>query len=247
MDNGTLNHKLFMQREYNIKHKPYDQELAFYESVRNGDIEAIEKMIVVFQPSEVNGYGTLSKDPTRNIRYHFIVLAAMLTRFCMEGGMEYEIAYSLSDLYIQRMDMCNTVEQVQKLHQEMIIDYTKRMRQIKKAHIYSKHIVLCIDYIYNHLHSRITIAELAKTAAINESYLSKLFKKETGMSVSDYIRIRKIEAAENMLKYTEYTYSDIAEYLAFSSQSHFIDVFRKTIGLTPKEYRNKYFRRKWIE
>lgn len=247
MDNGTLDHKLFMQREFSIKHKPYNEELKFYEAVKSGDVAAIEKILVLFQPDEMNGYGTLSKDSTRNLRYHFIVLAAMITRFCTEGGMEYELAYSLSDLYIQKMDVCNTAQQIQKLHDEMIIDYTKRMRQIKKERIYSKQIVLCIDYIYENLHNRIKIAELAQTAGINESYLSKLFKRETGMTVSDYIRWRKVEAAQSMLKYTEHSYSDIAEYLAFSSQSHFIEVFHKATGLTPKEYRNQYFRRKWID
>ena len=50
-----------------------------------------------------------------------------------------------------------------------------------------------------------------------------------------------MEAAQNMLKFSDYTYAEISAILAFSSQSHFIRVFRKQTGYTPKEYRNKFF------
>ncbi|MDE5718010.1 MAG: helix-turn-helix transcriptional regulator, partial [Lachnospiraceae bacterium] len=85
---------------------------------------------------------------------------------------------------------------------------------------------------------RITIEEIAQQIGVSSGYLSRLFKKETGESVSAYIRAQKIQMAKNMLRYSDYTLVDIANRLAFSSQSHFIQQFREQTGMTPKKYRD---------
>ena len=77
---------------------------------------------------------------------------------------------------------------------------------------------------------------------MSPSYLSTLFKKEMGMSITAYIMEKKMEAARNMLKYSDYSYSEISSILAFSSQSHFIRAFKKHNGDTPRAYREKNYR-----
>lgn len=80
---------------------------------------------------------------------------------------------------------------------------------------------------------------------MSASYLSRLFKKETGDSVSAYIREQKIEMAKNLLHYSEYSMIDIANRLSFSSQSHFIQQFRDLVGMTPKKYRDLNHTLQW--
>ena len=108
--------------------------------------------------------------------------------------------------------------------------------------IQSKPILQCIDYIRQNIHKNITVSELAEKVALNETYLSKLFKKEVGHSVSEYIRNEKIQEACWLLKYTDKTSIEIATDLSFSSHSYFISVFKKVTGTTPKEYRNTNYR-----
>ena len=119
------------------------------------------------------------------------------------------------------------------------------MNILRNSQILSKPIVLCIDYIYSHIHYRITIKELAAYLKLSESYLSKLFHKEMGLPLSEYILNLKIEKAKNLLQYSDYNIVDIANYLSFSSQSHFIQVFQKKTGLTPHKYRTQHFRSNW--
>ena len=102
-----------------------------------------------------------------------------------------------------------------------------------------------MDYIYNNINQRITVSDLADYTGLSPSYLSRLFKKELGISISDYICEKKIEKAENLLKYSDFSFVEIANYLAFSSQSHFIQSFKKSVGLTPKKYRDKYYHASW--
>lgn len=240
-----LNLRLYIQREENILHSPYEDELKFYQAVKRGDLETIREKLFQDPLKHMQGLGLLSANPLRNVMYHYIVSVAMITRFCVEGGMDLETAYSLIDLYIQKGDQCIKMDDLLELHKAMILDFTKRMKNLRKQKIYSKHIVICIEYIYNHLHERIKVEELSELTKLNVNYLSKLFKKETGLAVSDYIRIKKIETAENLIKFSELSFAEITNCLAFSSQSHFIQVFQKKTGLTPREYRDHYFASNW--
>ena len=246
MDYININQELtevnFLHREYDKKHSPYEGEFAFYEYVKEGNIEQVEKMVGNLGGE---GMGLLSKDPKRNLQYHLVVSIALISRFCVEGGMEYETAFNISDLYIQKLDLCATCDEVISIHRQMVFDYTKRMEEIRKKNVYSKPIIMCIDYIYNNLHHSITIPELAELVALTPPYLSKLFINEVGTAISSYIREKRIEAAKNMLKYSQYSFLDIGNYLSFSSQSHFISVFKKYVGMTPKQYRDKNFRINW--
>ena len=104
-----------------------------------------------------------------------------------------------------------------------------------------------MDYIYYHLHEKITLQTLAEAVGLTPNYLASLFKKEKGVTVQQYIRSRRIEAAKNMLLYSDYSATEISAFLAFSSASHFIRIFREETGMTPKQYQQKNFRRhtKW--
>lgn len=242
-----LNMRLFLQREEGMPHAPIQREMNFYELVKLGEIQKVQKILKEHPIDQGGGKGILSKNPTRNILYHFIVSTAMITRICIEGGMEPETAYSLSDMYIQRADELDSIKDLTELNHEMVMDYVRRMKQQKKEKLFSKHIVDSVNYIQNHLHERIGVEELAMASGLSPNYFSKLFKRETGTSVSAYIRKEKLEAAKNLLKYSEYSYLEIANYLSFSSQSHFIQLFKSQTGFTPKEFRNKYYRSVWKE
>jgi YesN/AraC family two-component response regulator len=235
------NDREFIMQEDNISHAPYGAEFDFYAAVKSGDTGKVIKLSEKAF-TEKNGLGQLSDNPLRNIRYHFIITVAMVARYCIEGGMEHEAAYRLSDFYIQQADQCTAIDQISRLHSIMTIDYTKRMKALKMDKIFSKPIVTCIDYIYRNLNARITVAMLAEYIDLHPNYLSKLFKKETGISISMYIQKRKVETAQNMLKYSDYSPAQIASILAFPTQSYFIEVFKKRVGMTPKKYQEFCFR-----
>ena len=233
------------EQEINFSHRPMEDEYVFYNAVKNGDMDFVQANCESGAFEKMQGAGKLSRNPLTNIKYHYVITVAMITRHCVEGGMELEKAYRLSDFYIQKLDSCNTIAEVCDLHKNMVMDFTGKMMQLQKNTIISKSIILCTDYIYKHLHERITLQDLAEYTQLSESYLSRLFKKNLGISVSDYIREKKIEKAENLLKYSDYSYIEIANYLAFSSQSHFIQLFEKQVGMTPRKYRDKFYHTTW--
>lgn len=227
----------FIHRENQFRHMARDKDKLQYELLRDANPQAVEEGVRAFQ---AHLQGHLSDDPLRNYKYLFVANIALCCRYCMEGGLGEERAYNISDLYIQKMDKLETEQQVIDLHRDMLEFYLEEMTAVKKQRICSRPVAACMDYIYDHLYEQIRLSDLAAQVGLNESYLSVLFKKETGVSISDYVRQRRVEAAEGMLRYSDYSCSDIGNYLAFCSQSHFISVFRKATGLTPRQYRARY-------
>lgn len=226
-------------------HRPLNDEQAFFHAVRSGDIDFVRQNCKEKRFAETDGVGILSRDPVTNLKYHFIVTTAYITRLCVESGMEMEQAFRLSDFYILKLDNLHTCQAVIDLHDRMVLDFTGRMRFLVRNLGESKPIVTCIDYIYAHIKERITIEDLAQYTGLSASYLSRLFKKETGISVSDYVREKKIEKAQHLLKFCDYSLIEVANYLSFSSQSHFIQLFKEFTGMTPKKYRDLYSSSSW--
>lgn len=240
--NRKLSHMEFLNREYNVSHLSYEREMTFFESIKNGRVEEAKRL---YKPLNSDELGKLSDDSLRNIKYHLIITVAFITRYCIEGGMEMETAYNLSDIYIQNIDKCTNKEEINQLHKKLIEDYAKRMQIIQKTNQYPRTIMICLDYIYDNLHTKISLEQLAEVVGLTPTYLSKLFHKEVGLTVSNYIIKKRIEAAENMLKFSEYSCTEISGYLCFSSESHFIQVFKRFTGYTPKHYREQFFRTRW--
>ena len=232
----------FLQRENASVHSAYSSELAFFHAVQSGDIKKVQEAM---SPLDSNDFGTLSDNPFRNLCYHLVISTALITRFCMEAGMPSEEAYTLSDLYIRKADTAPTIEAISALHRQMVFDFTNRMRRMKTRQVFSKPIRQCLDYIYENLHTPILLKDLADFVELSPAYLSALFKKQVGSTISAYIRGLRIDAAKNMLQYSEYTSIEIGNYLNFCSHSHFINVFRQETGMTPRQFKQHFFSRNW--
>lgn len=241
-ERDKLVYQMYLQREDYFFHQPYLNEIDFYDAVAQGNIEFIEELKRKYPASnqpEDDGKGKLSEDPVRNERYHLIVNVAIITRKCIEAGLLEEEAYTLSDLYIQKADLVQTITELRELNDAMVMDFAGLMQIVHHNQSYSNHIRICIKYIHENLNTKITIANLSTVTELNASYLATLFKKETGMTIHAYIQKKRLETAANILCRTNHSCSAIAHSLCFSSQSHFILAFQKYYGITPGEYRRK--------
>lgn len=230
----------YRNAERGFVHTPHNVDMLQYEYLKVGNPAGIAESAKIFKP-EMQGH--LSDDPVRNIKYLFIINTGLASRFAVEGGLDIETAYAISDLYIQKVDHMYSIEEIKILQQEMFTHYTNQVALSMKQNIYSKPIIMCMEYIEAHLTESIHLPDIAAHAKLNKNYLSTLFKKETGMTFPAYITKERIMIAQNMLKHTEYTYSQISSSLAFSSQSHFTRVFREQTGYTPNKYRMMFYRK----
>lgn len=219
-------------------HTTYQEESQRFHYLMNGDKRAIEESVRLINPEL---QGKLSKDPVRNIRYLFIVNTGLATRYMIEAGIPQEIVYSTSDLYIQKADNAQTIDEIMELNREVWTVFVETVRSFRKESLYSKPILFCLNYIDSHFNEKITLECVAKEVNLTPCYLATLFKKETGKSFGNYLMDIRIKTAISLLTKTDYSYSQIAYSLAFCSQSHFTKTFHGHTGYTPKQYRMKFY------
>lgn len=235
--NRELQKILLKQREEENFHISIETEFLFYRRIAMGDMSVLEGDMD--EPKQ--GQGKLSKNPLQNLKYHLVILTAMITRFCIEEGLDSETAYTMSDLYILEIDSEMDKKRLKDIKYRIVSDFVKIMAQKKKKG-YSYPVVRATEYIENNLTDTLTNQKIAKKLCYNEEYLSKLFKKETGQTLARYVLERKCHTACYLLLNSESTCTDISNLLGFSSCSHFIARFRKIHGTTPEKYRREHMR-----
>ena len=218
--------------------KVYLSERAMLQMVRNGDInyQGIFQNVMSGSP----GVPVHGQDPLRQAKTSIIVFTSLVCRAAMEGGLSPEVAYSHGDSYIQSAEDCRDSGELSTLAHAMYHDFIYRVHHLHSNPNYSHAIQKCCDYIELSLDKRIRTADLAALVGYTEYYLTEKFKKETGQSVSSYIRFAKVERAKLLLETTDLTVRAIAESLSFNTANYFVQSFRETTGYTPMQYRAKF-------
>ena len=219
-----------------IYHHTYQEEVKTMDYIREGNLEEVVGAVELLESTA----GKLSENEIRNERNLGICSITLATRAAIEGGAVPAKAYKLSDLYINKIDQCKRMTEIFEYRKRSLYDFAKLVVEERAKRANSRYTEQCKEYIRKYYHQKIYISDIAKALGISESHLSRIFKKETGESIQEYSMHMRIERAENLLKYSEASLTEISEYLCFSSQSHFGKVFKVHKNMTPKQYRDYY-------
>ena len=216
-------------------HLTYDFEQYLLGCIREGKPERLSDFL---KTATFNHVEYIGRNVTiRQRKNRFIIMATLAIRAAIEGGLNSQVAYSLRDLYIQRVEILQTLPSILRLYRELLHETTTRVSNLRCTDSYSKVIIDCCDFIDEHVREKLLVTDVAVSVGLHANYIAKKFKEETGQSIKDYIRDAKISEAKSLLKYSKLSLSEISELLSFSSQSFFTYTFRQTTGVTPGQYR----------
>ena len=218
-------------------HNTLALEQTIMNFVRHGDTAALKEWL---KNAPAVRPGILSSDTLRQLKNTFIVTATLVSRAAIRGGMDVNDALSLSDAYIQKNELLSSVESIENLQYHMVFDYTEKVEKIRLGKTPTKLLTDIVNYVQKHLSEPVDIAALSKAMFISRTHLAVKFKKETGMTLTEFVLKEKIEEGKRLLRYTDKPISAISAYLGFSSQSHFANVFKKYANSSPNEYRLKH-------
>lgn len=219
-----------------IYHHTYQEEVKTMDYIREGNLEEVVGAVELLASTA----GKLSENEIRNERNLGICSITLATRAAIEGGAAPAKAYKLSDLYINKIDQCKRMTEIFEYRKRSLYDFAKLVVEEREKRANSRYTEQCKEYIRKYYHQKICIPDIAEALGVSESHLSRIFKKETGESIQKYSMHMRIERAENLLKYSEASLTEISEHLCFSSQSHFGKVFKVYKNMTPKQYRDYY-------
>lgn len=176
-------------------------------------------------------------DPTRQKKDEAISSTTLFTRAAIRSGVPAETAYNLSDYYIQSVEAARTITEVIQITETMYSDIVRHIQAIRQSTATSSLVRDCQAYIDSHLTEAPDFEQLARELGYTKYYLTTRFKKESGMTISEYLMSRRIDYAKTLLNNPYMNIQEISESLHFSTPSHFSSVFRKLTGMTPTEYR----------
>lgn len=231
----ALERQLFENRETLAGHVPANFETAICDAVSRGDEQELAKRLIM--PTQGRN-GRMSDNALRQMQYTFIGFLTLITRAATQGGLPAETAFSLSDVYCQRMDALHEVDPIARLLYTAAMDFCRRVRESRQDAGRSQLVRQCLDYIAVHLHEPLSLDSLAIQCKVSVRTLTARFRREMGTTLNDYIQHERVREACYLLRHTSYSLSDIAFLLSFSSQSYFAQVFRRHAGRTPRQYRH---------
>ena len=217
------------------RYQVYAAERALLDMVRNGDLNYAE----AFSNSSLlsSGVPVSGPDPLRQVKSSITVFTSLVCRAAIEGGLSPEEAYSLGDAYIQRAENARSQQELLNLPATMYDDFIRRVHRCRTNPRYSPMVQKCVDYIDLHLEQKIQAADLAAQLGYDDYYITRRFKRETGYSLTNYIKFAKIERAKVLLQSTRLTVQQIADGLGFTTRSYFIQCFKAVTGRTPTAWR----------
>ncbi|GHU88085.1 hypothetical protein FACS1894202_03590 [Clostridia bacterium] len=213
-------------------------ERFLVDCVRNGDVERLQQL----KSNSGATKGNVGPNALRQEKNSFIVLMVLVGRAAIEGGLSVEVAFPLSDMYILQMEEMTDIPSVLSLMESALLDWTERVRENKSNVRYSEQINDCCDYIIKNISVPLKVTDVASFIGLNAEYLSRRFKKETGVSVPRYVIQAKMDEAVMLLAHTNKAIAAIANLLGFPSQSKFSTVFKRCVGTTPDGYRKNFLK-----
>ena len=226
------------EKNYSEIYRRYDQEKQFLSMIRNGDTKNI---LSAFE--KLSGPEALSDFSKETLNYYasgygLAILKALSRKAAEESGLSVITIDEITQKYTQLSSATNNAELQTRYQIDMIVELTKAVHNHKLSlDKYSPPIQRVMEYINLHLGDHISNDDLAANASMSISQLSKVFKKETGGTMTEYIALMRCKKAAGLLKKTDLPVQEISNYVGYSDNNYFVKVFKKIYDLTPSEYR----------
>lgn len=220
-----------------FQHPTRENIMGLFHKVFHSEGGAKEQVAQYFR--ELNGeQGFLNDNDLMNLRYTLVNDCFYFCEYLLGYNVDKELVYNVSDYYINQINKIANPDDALKFLEELTGAFFE-LAQKKRLVTYSYRVEHSLQYIDQKLYSPITLDEVAAAVSVTPQYLTTIFREETGMTLYQYIRNRKIDEAKMLLLYSNESITTIASALGFSSNAHFSASFKSVTGDTPRNFRRK--------
>ena len=222
------------------QHLAYRDESRWAAQIENGTLEENENLMTPENLEKLEKIGPLaSSNSLKQFEYLAVTSTVLASRAAIRGGVDAYEAYRLSEVFLQRISKCTNTMEMLQIHSQVAVEFSKQVSLAKENRGHDC-VEQCKDYIARYRTKKFSLEDVAEAVGKNPSYLSRVFSEQTGITMQEYALNIRLEAAANILCYSNEGIGDIAEYLNFSSQSYFGECFKKRYGVTPASYRKQH-------
>lgn len=211
----------------------YKSEALLMDAVSKGKLH-----LVTAVASSVSGKGTEPRlaDSLRDRKNYLIILKTLLRKAAEYGGVHPLHIHRLSSEHARRIEKICSVRESLQLQEEMIRDYCLLVKNHSLSR-YSYYVGKTITLVHYDLTADLSLRAVAGQLNVNSSYLSTLFHREMGCTLTEYVNLQRLQRAARLLRDGAKRIQDIAAECGFQDSTYFIRQFKKCYGLTPNQYR----------
>ena len=224
--------ELFRSMEH-IEQK-FNAEAEFMQIVSHGQLHKIEMYVNLI---DIQGTEVRLADRVRNAKNYAIIMNTLLRKAAENGSVHPIHIDKISSDFAEKIELQTSEKGVISLIKEMARKYTLLVKN-HSLQGYSKLVRRVLIHIDTDLAADLSLHTQAKLLEVNPSYLSTVFKKETGHTLTDYVTSKRIEHAIFLLNSTNMQIQMIAQYCGIPDICYFTKTFKKLVGKTPSEYKN---------
>ncbi len=182
-------------------------------------------------------------DPVRNGKNYCIIMNTLLRKAAEQGGVHPVHIDALSSEYAMKIESVSAAREIRELMKQMFVGYCDLVyrHSIKKHSPIVQKALLLIDA---DLSQELSLCALARHLGLSSGHLATTFKKETGKTLSEYVRQKRIRHAMYLLHATNLQVQTVAQHCGILDVQYFSKLFKNQVGKTPKEYRAAFHKNK---
>jgi two-component system response regulator YesN len=162
-------------------------------------------------------------------------IAISIYYICLRTLIKSNLTFPNADFFSE-INACQSIDDIQAVVLSCCNESSSLLMSNKK--IMNRAVEKAIQYIHSNYKEELSLALIAEEIHINQSHLSRIFKKECGDSITDYIIKIRIEKAQEMLSFSNMLTYEVAEAVGFNDPTYFSTVFKKITGVTPKDFKH---------
>ncbi|MDF2962009.1 MAG: helix-turn-helix protein [Paenibacillus sp.] len=214
--------------------KRYELERQLLHAVQQGHEEQV-KLLRENAKGQFDFSYRLPHDPLRSMKNAAITMNTLIRKAAEYGGVHVVDIHIISESYAIRIEKAHTFAGLTKLIDLMTYEYCAAV----KAHSLKGCTPLirqALQWLQLHYTEAFRLPVLAHELHTDPAHLSRQFKKETGQTLTEYIRHKRIEEAKYLLETGSHSISETAWRVGYADLNHFGKVFKQTVGCTPSEY-----------
>ena len=213
----------------------YSYENELMEAVSQGLSHRAELMLRAFTKSMMEHR---SPDPVRNVKNYCIICNTLMRKAAENGGVHPLHLDSSSSMLARRIEGISSFDDGRDFMTDCVNVYCRLVKKYSATQ-YAPFVRKTVAYIESDLAGDLSLRALAELQNINASYLSTLFHKETGKTITEFVNEKRMELASRLLRTTQLQIQTVAQHCGMSDVNYFSKIFKKFYGATPKQYREE--------
>lgn len=229
--------KTYLQDSINYSdiYKRYHIENRLLKLIEKGEVESI---IQAYDEMQDESSSLLDLYLSPVYQSPISILRALARKAAEKSGLSVITIDQITQKSVQRLSGASNIKKQGQYCYEMLIELTAAVRNhLVNTNGYSPAIVKAVEYLSLNYTQNISLESLCRITDYSPSHLAKIFKQETGRTITQYIAYLRCRQAAEMLRETSLPIQEISCYVGYTDNNYFVKVFKKVMGTTPSEYR----------